>query len=221
MIWADIYLICFIVGFSLSAVSFLLGSFHMHLPGVHLHDGFHLHFDHFGAHAGGLQAAGGHHGPLDADQISFFNFASITAFLAWFGGTGYLLTRYSNLWVGLVLLAATGLGLVGAAIIFWFLAKVLLAHERPLDAADYEMIGVLGRITVPIRPGGTGELLFSQEGTRRCSGARSDNGSAIPKGTEVVVTGYERGIAYVRRWEELANDDILGPGKPVQGSKEA
>ena len=34
--------------------------------------------------------------------------------------------------------------------------------------------------------------------------ARSDDGQAISKGTEVVITRYEKGIAYVRRWDELA-----------------
>jgi len=33
-------------------------------------------------------------------------------------------------------------GLSGAAVVFWFLFKVLLAHERELGSADYEMVGV-------------------------------------------------------------------------------
>jgi hypothetical protein len=58
-----------------------------------------------------------------------------------------------------------------------------------------------------IREGGTGELIFSQEGTRRCCGARSETGAAIGRGIEVVVTKYEKGIAYVRPWEEMAGMD--------------
>jgi hypothetical protein len=42
---------------------------------------------------------------------------------------------------------------------------------------------------------------------RRVSGARSDDGTAIPKGTEVVVERYEKGIAYVRRWEDMEQED--------------
>jgi hypothetical protein len=64
------------------------------------------------------------------------------------------------------------------------------------------MVGVLGRLSIPIRFGGTGELIYSQEGTRRVAGARSEDGVAIPKGAEVLVTRYERGIAYVRPWED-------------------
>jgi hypothetical protein len=69
------------------------------------------------------------------------------------------------------------------------------------------MTGVLGRLSVPIREGGTGELLYSQMGTRRVCGARSEDGSAIAKGSEVVVTRYEKGIAYVRLWSEMSGEE--------------
>jgi hypothetical protein len=38
-------------------------------------------------------------------------------------------------------------------------------------------------------------------------GARAEDGSQILKGTEVVVTRYERGIAYVRPWSEMAGEE--------------
>jgi len=34
-----------------------------------------------------------------------------------------------------------------------------------------------------------------------------EDGTAILKGTEVVVTRYERGIAYVRPWSEMAGEE--------------
>jgi hypothetical protein len=82
-----------------------------------------------------------------------------------------------------------------------------MANETALDAADYDMVGVLGKLSIPIREGGTGELIYSQQGTRHVAGARSEAGVAIAKGTEVVVTRYEKGIAYVRPWEEMAGDE--------------
>jgi membrane-bound ClpP family serine protease len=142
--------------------------------------------------------------------MPFFNFATLTAFLAWFGGTGYLLTRYSTLVVTLVLVVSIALGLVGASIVFVFIAKVLLAHSRELDPADYERVGVLGRVTSPIRAGGTGEIIFSQEGTRHTCGARSETGEALTRETEVIITRYEKGIAYVRRWDEMAGKAAPG-----------
>jgi membrane protein implicated in regulation of membrane protease activity len=190
MTWAMFYLVCFLVGVTLSVLSFLGGSFH--LPHLHVH----LHLPHGSAHAG----AGG--------DMPFLNFGTITAFLAWFGGAGYLLTRYSSLVVAGVLTLAIVAGLVGALIIFWFVAKLLLKHDRELDPADYERVGVVARISSPIREGGTGEIIFSQEGTRHTCGARNENQDALPRGTEVIVTRYEHGIAYVRRWEELAEEEV-------------
>jgi hypothetical protein len=161
----------------------------------------------------GAHGPAGVHGAVGdgASAISPFNFASLMAFLAWFGGAGYLLTGGGRLSHLIVLALAMGVGVLGASIVFVFLAKVLLRHERALQAADFDMVGVLGRVTVSIREGGTGEIVYSQEGTRRSAGARSDAGGAIARGCEVVVTRYERGIAYVRPWEELAGGDAAPP----------
>jgi membrane protein implicated in regulation of membrane protease activity len=187
------YLIAFLVGFLLSAISFFAGV--AHLPGLHGRGHFHGH-----PHSGAKLARG-------RSGISPLNFGTIAAFLAWFGGTGFLLERYSNVWIylGLFISAMSGLG--GAAIVFWFLLK-LSAHDRPLDPADYEMVGVLGRVASPIRAEGTGELIYSRDGARCATPARSDDGTPIPRDTEVIVTRFERGIAYVRRWEELAEERI-------------
>jgi hypothetical protein len=131
----------------------------------------------------------------------------LTAFLAWFGGTGFLITRFSTIWFALGLLIAMAAGFFGAGVVFLFLTRVLISREENMDSADYEMVGVLGRISMPIRENGTGEIIYSQAGTRRTCGARSENGCAIDKSTEVVVTRYDKGIAYVRLWEEMNNDE--------------
>jgi hypothetical protein len=225
MTWADFYLICFAVGFCFSFFSFVFGGSRfgrLHLPHFHGHG-----VPHFPptagpvGHAPAVHAGGGHatvatHAPATAHApaanhgarsgVSPFNPPSLAAFLAWFGGTGYLLTRFSSVWVGLGLVLSVASGLVGGAIIFLFLSRVLISDEENMDPADYEMVGVLGKLSISIREGGTGELIYSQAGTRRVCGARSEEGSAIAKGTEVVVSRYEKGIAYVRPWEEVANE---------------
>jgi len=191
MTWADFYLICFIVGFALSLISVLAGS--LHIPGLHHVHGHHGHV-HFGHRHGG---GGG--------QVSPINFSTITAFLAWFGAVGYLLTRFSSLWVWFGFMIAFAGGILGGSIVFLFFVKVLLAHDKALDPADYDMIGILGQLTAAIREGGTGEMAFSQAGIRRSMAARSDGDTAIARGTEVVVTKYDKGIAYVRPWEDLTD----------------
>jgi len=184
MTWVDFYLICFLLGLALSLLSVLTGSAHLHIP--------HVHFPHV-------------HAPQGSDGTPWLNFGTMTAFLAWFGGTGYLLERYYSVWFVMALGVALLSGLGGAAIVFWILAK-LSSDEEALDPADYDMVGVLGKLSIPIRQGGTGEIVFSQEGVRRVAGARSEDGIAIPKGAEVVVQRYDKGIAYVRRWEDLTGN---------------
>ena len=92
-------------------------------------------------------------------------------------------------------------------VVFLFLSKVLISEDENMDPADYEMVGVLGRVSSPIREGGTGEMVYTQMGTRRVCGARSDDGGAVAKDTEVVVTRYEKGIAYVKLWSEMSGDE--------------
>ena len=186
MSWADVYLICFIVGFTLSLISAFGGL--VHLP--HGHHG-HVHMSHM------------HHSHATGAAVSPFNFSTITAFLAWFGGVGYLLTKFSGLWLWLAFLFSLAGGLMGASLVFLFLVKVLLAHDKPLNSEEYEMVGMLGHLTSAIRTGGTGEMSFSQAGIRRSAAARSDDGVAIDKDADVIVTRYDKGIAYVRRWDEF------------------
>src|SRR6266446_5782163 len=182
MTWSDFYLLCFLVGFSLSVISFLAGAVHLHLP-------FKWHLPFHGAHHGG---AGASHGGLRGGTH-----------ISWFGGTGYLLTRHSHLLAVVSLLIATVAGLAAGFVVFRFMVKLVSSDDAPMKSEDYRMEGSLGTISMPIRESGTGEIIFSLAGVRRCAGARSDDGKAIEKGAEVVIERYEKGIAYVKRWEEF------------------
>jgi hypothetical protein len=189
MNWPLIFLGCFVIGFVLSALSFAFGiiDMHVHFPWeTHVHVG--------PAHTGHMHGLG----PI--------NFATLTAFVAWFGGAGYLLTTQFRWPTVPALVAAVPVGLAGAAIVFFLMAKVLWSPHENMQLADYDMVGVLGRLSQPIRTGGIGELVYTQGGTRKSCGARTADGSAIEKGTEVVVTAYERGIASVRKWSDLATE---------------
>ncbi|HEX3987525.1 MAG TPA: NfeD family protein [Acidobacteriaceae bacterium] len=195
------YLICFTLGLSLTVLSALGAFTHLHIGHVHLH----LHPGHGGGHThvhvGGAQAAG-------KASVSPVNGFTLAAFLCWFGGCGYLLARSHDFGMGVVLALATITGGAGGALLFWFLVKVLLPHEKELTAADTDILGILGLVTGPIRESGTGEIQFSQNGTRRFATARSEAGVALPRGTEVVVMRYEQGIAYVRPWDELSGEVV-------------
>lgn len=218
--WPDVFLVCFIVGFVLALLSVLSGLLELHLPGnlghvfhLHVHTHVpHVHVPHGHVHMNGPH---GHAGAAQGtSDISPINFPTIMAFLAWFGGTGYLLTSVYGFWYITALGFAVLAGLIGGGIVFWFFVKVMLANEKPMDPTEFRVVGAVGTLTLPIREGGTGELVYVQGGSRKTVAARAEDGGAIPKGTEVAVTSFERGVAYVRRWDELADETTAEKGTP-------
>jgi hypothetical protein len=187
MNWESFYLMMFVIGLAMTVISLFAG--HIHLP-LHLPHAWHL------PHLGGGHAHTGDIGPI--------NTTTIMIFITWFGATGYLITHYRSPAAGIALTIAIAVGLAGAALMYVSVIRAFLKHERPMRAEDFEMIGVLGRISSSVREeGGTGELIYSQQGTRRSCGARSEDGSRVERGTEVVVMRYEKGIAYVRPWTDV------------------
>jgi membrane protein implicated in regulation of membrane protease activity len=198
---SDLFLLCFAIGTLWAIASLLLGG--LHLGHVHLGH-VHLGHSHVGdAHIGKVQLSKGHAG--HAKWAGMLNPSCVAVFLAWFGGLGYVLTRYSGLQLWLNLTLSIAFGAVG----MWFLAsflQFLQSREKPLDPLDYEMEGVLGRVSSVIRGDGVGEILYVREGARRCVPARSEDHTAIERGQEVIVVRYERGIAYVRTWDAMTGD---------------
>jgi len=194
MNWETFYLVCFLAGLMLSVVSLLggMGHFGGHVH-VHIPHAGHVHVPHG---SGGLKA--GQAGPT----VPWWNAFSITIFLCWFGAAGYLLTRHGSFVTIVILALAVIGGLAGGALVFLFLTRVLLPHEHDLSADETDVVGAVGRISSPIRAGGIGEVIYEQLGARCSAPARSEDGAAIEKQEEVFVVRYEKGIAYVRRWEE-------------------
>ena len=170
------FLACLVFGFCLNAIAFLSGSAHLHFHGHHFH----------GHHTGGK-----------------LNFGTIAIFIMWFGGVGSILVRMSTLGRLVVVSGAVAGGLAGAALIFLFLTRFLTKDDKPLDPADYRIVGALGHVSSSVRPNGTGEMIFVQQGRRTGIPIRSETGAPLARDTEVVVTRYENGIAFVRAFDDL------------------
>ena len=200
MSWSDFYLLCFLVGFSLSVLSFLAGAVHIHLP-------FKMHLPfHGGHHAGGAHHTGSgvRGGASRGSEISWFNASTIMAFLAWFGGAGYILTKHAYLAGIAALLVAIAAGLIGAWTVYRFMSRLMEDAKFHMNDWDYRLEGAVGVVSMTIREKQTGEVIFEQNGVRKSVGARSEDGRAIEKGSEVAIGRYEKGIAYVRKWEEFS-----------------
>jgi hypothetical protein len=192
------YLACFAFGLIFTVATFLLGALgsghHLHVPGLHFEIG----------------EAGGGHG--DDAHISPFNLSTISAFLAWFGGAGWLLTLYSSFTALIILMLASVMGTIGGGIIFLVLARWVFPRLTHMRTEDYVREGTIARVTSGIAEGGTGEIVYTLEGTQHVDGARSASGEALERGTEVVILKVERGIALVERWDRFADQHQLPRG---------
>src|SRR5262249_42462999 len=161
---AAFYFGVFVVGFALCALSFIFGA-----AGHWFGEGF-------GGHGG---AAHGHGPHADGDGLPILNFGTVTAFMTWFGGIGFLLTTYSSIVAALTVGIAMVGGVVGAGTVVFFMKEVLMRDQVPMSAADYHMPGTLARVTVTIPRGGSGEIVYTQGGSRKTAAARSADGQEI------------------------------------------
>jgi hypothetical protein len=199
-----IFLGAFLFGLLFTALSLILGAAHI------------------GADHGGDI---GHDG--NGHDASHVNLSTILAFIAWFGGIGYLAHNGAG-WTAFasVLVAIAG-GLAGGYLIYQLFARVIRPSETaPLDPRDFELQGKLARVSSSVLAGGTGEITYVQNGARMVRAARAADGRAIPRGTDVIVLRAERGIGIVAPWDELVYGeappqpeylvDLITPDKPSQ-----
>ncbi len=201
---ANLFLGTFLFGLIFTAGSLLLGVIDLGGLGGG-HGGAHVgHFD-VASDAGGLDAGGADGAGPDGQDLAghdgpgLFNIPTIMAALTWFGGVGYILKKTVGLGGEVAIVLAVLSGVVGGAIMFVLLARVLWPMmSKPMLSSDYRLPGTPARVVSSIRAGGVGEIVYVKNGTRFTAGAAGSNGEPIPRGTEVVILSYEKGIAQVQ-----------------------
>ena len=191
---------CFAFGLLFTVVTFLLGA----LGGIESHGVAHgplsgLTGSHTSAHAHGHST----------NHVSPFSLSTLSAFLTWFGGAGYLLMRYSPLAALAVTLTALVFGAIGGALFFTAIARYIVPRLTVLNPEDFRVQGAVARVTSTIQPDGIGEIVYTLGGTRHADGARSESGQVIERGTQVVILRTEKGIAYVEPWTTFAETHRL------------
>jgi membrane protein implicated in regulation of membrane protease activity len=142
-----------------------------------------------GDHDIGGHDLGGHdvaHGDADHGP-GLFSARIMAAFLTAFG-VGGVVGRY----YGLPHPAASGIGVLAgvvmAGLVYQF-AKVLHSQQASSEVRVSSLIGKLAEVSVSIPASGVGQVVVIASGERTEHIARGANGVAVPRGTEVVVTG--------------------------------
>lgn len=229
---AGFYLACFLLGLVFVLVSALIGLGHdaLHLPGVHTNGGdAAAHADGgAGLHpdAPSLDLAQGH-GPMEAGHAgdhaaavhvgdgtergstggkvwaSPLNLMTVMAFLTWFGAGGYILHAILGWWPPLTLPLSLVPGFVAGWLVYLFLVKVLLPGTHTEGATERQIVGRLGKVSIKIPAGGVGEVVYTLGGARHSDGAVSIDGLEIPQDAEVVIVGFEKGLAQVEPFDRF------------------
>lgn len=208
-----------------------------HADGAHV-DGAHAGHAHADAHgessATQTAAAPSIWSSIGGTLLGALNLYGLLMFLLIFGLVGYVAHALLSWGVIFVIVVPLLIGVI-CAIGLTTLLHALFATSKDtvLTADDARLEGRLGSVTMPIRAGGIGEIIFTRKGGGRQSvGARSADGEAIPAGSEIVILDYLDGIASVQTWdsflisaragdplEQLAPIEPIKPAEPVQKQK--
>jgi hypothetical protein len=145
-------------------------------------------------------------------------------FLFVFGLFGYVLHNLTNVGAVASVLIPLLIGVASGVALGNFLVRFFrTSPESLLDADSSRLEGRLGKVSMAIREGGVGEVIFTAKGGARQSiGARSADGQPIPGGAEIVILGYQDGVARVQTWDSFLLESrsgqqrLLGPLEPQQ-----
>jgi membrane protein implicated in regulation of membrane protease activity len=135
--------------------------------------------------------------------LGALNLYGLLMFLLVFGLVGYILHNSTHTAALLAILVPLLLGGAAAVLISGLLRQLFEADDAgELTAQNSQIEGQLGTVTMTIRPSGLGEVVFTRGSLGRQSlSARSADSEAIPAGTEIVILGYDQGIATVQTWD--------------------
>ncbi len=200
-----VFLACILFSGGFLAIATVLGS-QAHVAHVHLghigghslhvgaHSGAHVSASHSvqaqtdaSAHAGqasgvsSVASSGVSWQGVGQTLSSGLNLYSLLMFLLAFGLVGYLLHNFTHIGAVLSLLVAIALGAGAGIALGNLLFRLFLpGAESELSADTSRLEGRLGEVSMTIREGGIGEVIFSRPGGARQSvGARSASGAPI------------------------------------------
>jgi membrane protein implicated in regulation of membrane protease activity len=128
---------------------------------------------------------------------SVFSSRIMAAFVTAFG-VGGIVARY----YGLGHPAASGVGIasgvVMAAVVYQF-AKLLYSQQASSELQMTTLVGRTAEVSVAIPANGVGQISISVSGERTEHVARSKDGQAVPRGSDVIITDLRGDSVVVAR----------------------
>jgi membrane protein implicated in regulation of membrane protease activity len=139
--------------------------------------------------------------------LTSVNLNAVLVFVFAFGLVGYILHNTAHAGSLVAAIFAIVIGLVLAATINVLYVRLFGEESGRLGTGSSTVEGRVATVSIPIRQDGIGEVIFTGDnGTRKSLGARSANGSAIPRDADVVIVSYSDGIAVVESWDDFITE---------------
>ena len=179
------YLIVFAIGLAWVAIGLILGGLESMAEFAHdvavdvAHEG-----DSWGQQQLGLS-------PLSPIMLAIFGML--------FGLTGMVLTVFSPLSTGAVLLLTILIATALDALVYWGLLSFFVKSQSTSLASVGEAVGRHATVATRIAPGMTGTVNYELAGRRTVAGARAEDGSTHEVGEVVRIVSMEGGIARVKK----------------------
>ena len=120
-------------------------------------------------------------------EVSPISPITISTFITTFGGIGIIARQAFGFAVPASLITATGSGLLLSGLMFLFYSKFLIGSQGSSEVRVQQLVGQTAEVTVPISEKGVGEIALVAQRARVTYPARSSRGTAIERGTLVVI----------------------------------
>lgn len=134
------------------------------------------------------------HGEIGVTPLSPITIAS---FITAFGAFGIVATQLFSASAQFSLVWAAGGGLIVAAIAH-FAFGFLLSTQASSEVRRQDIVGATAEVITPIPAGGLGQIAFVARGGRVTYSARSEEETAIRRGTVVTIVDVVGNVALVR-----------------------
>lgn len=142
---------------------------------------------------------GGDHGGGAFHEHLWLPFISIrfwTYFAFVFGATGLLLSLFRASFEPLIAIMSAGSAL-GVGLLVAYLMRWIRANESDSTARLNDVLGLVGKVTVPIREGQMGRIRVNVKGDEIDYLALADRPGTFEEGEEIIVVGVEGNQARV------------------------
>lgn len=138
-------------------------------------------------------------GGLEFPSISPF---SIASFITGFGAAGIIANLAFHVSAAISLVWAMLGGLVAGGVMQFVFAGLLLKSQGSSEVRLSQLGGLIAEVTVPIPPGGNGQIAFVARGRRVTFTARAVGDEGISRGAQVEIVRMVGGSAVVQPVEE-------------------